>query len=158
MFLCFFYFFFVGDGVGFNSLGFLLRYCGFTFLRFRSTGSFYTTVTNFMQGYIDSEANFNADNHCTGTCHNYISARNYNCQNGTLCGHSNFQKTTCSGDIFDCDTLQTNGVACLTVILYLKHDAKVGFQCKMHINGNWNFLHGKAIRITTNSSIFMADR
>lgn len=92
------------------------------------TGSFYTSITNFMQGYIDNEVNLNADGRCGGTCHNYASARNYNCQNGTLCGHSNFQKTTCSGDIFDCDTLEANGVACLTVTFDIIHLPKA--KCK----------------------------
>lgn len=75
-----------------------------------------------MQGYIDNEVNLNAENSCSGTCNNYRNTRNYNCQNETLCGHRNFMKTRCLGEVLNCNTIDTNGIACLVV-----HKAKIFF-------------------------------
>lgn len=81
---------------------------------------YYTAITNFMQGYIDNEINLNSDQSCTKTCPDYKQSKNFNCQDGTLCAHQNFQKTRCSGDVINCSVIESDGTVCLVVskILY----------------------------------------
>lgn len=82
------------------------------------TGTYYTSITNFMQGYIDNEINaqLNGEQHCEGTCSDLKSTKNHEqCQNGTLCAHSNFARTRCTGEIFDCSVIDSDGTACLVV-------------------------------------------
>lgn len=87
----------------------------FFVLLFVCADSYYTSVTNFIQGYIDNEINLNKGMSCSGTCADSKLTKNYDCYNGTLCAHTNFQKTKCSGDIFDCDVIDSDGTACLVV-------------------------------------------
>ncbi|XP_055324703.1 uncharacterized protein LOC129579086 [Sitodiplosis mosellana] len=76
--------------------------------------TYYTSVTNFMQGYIDNEINLNGEQRCDGTCSDFKLTKNhYDCQNGTLCAHSNFAHARCTGDIFDCSVIDSDGTACL---------------------------------------------
>lgn len=82
-------------------------------------GVYYTSITNFIQGYIDNEINLNPDQSCSGTCADSRLTKNFGCYNGTLCGHSNFQRTKCSGDVFDCDVIDSDGTACLVVRIAL---------------------------------------
>lgn len=85
------------------------------------TGPHYTSITNFMQGYIDNEINLNGNQRCDGTCSDFKSTKNHQpCQNDTLCAHSNFARTTCTGDIFDCSVIDSDGTACLVVCPILK--------------------------------------
>lgn len=79
------------------------------------TGTHYTSITNFMQGYIDNEINLNDERRCDGTCSDFKSTKNHECQNGTLCAHRNFARTRCTGDMFDCNAIDSNGIACLVV-------------------------------------------
>lgn len=57
----------------------------------------------------------NAEHSCSGTCADSKLTKNYACYNGTLCAHPNFQRTKCSGEIFDCDVIDSDGIACLVV-------------------------------------------
>lgn len=77
--------------------------------------NYYTSITNFMQGYIDNEVNMNEEHSCSGQCNDFKSTKNNGCRNETLCAHSNFAKTRCGGEIFDCTTIDSDGVACLVV-------------------------------------------
>lgn len=77
--------------------------------------NYYTSITNFMQGYIDNVINLNPKQQCSGTCAESKLTKNYGCYNGSLCAHPNFQKTKCSGEIFDCDVIDADGTACLVV-------------------------------------------
>lgn len=77
-----------------------------------------------MQGYIDNEINLNGEQNCDGTCSDYKSAQNHQCQNGTMCAHGNFARTRCMGDVFDCNTIDSDGTACLVVCYH----AKLNFQ------------------------------
>lgn len=81
-------------------------------------GTYYTSITNFMQGYIDNEINLNDEQTCGGTCSDYKSTKNHHCQDYTICDHSNFKQTRCTGDIFDCTTIDADGAACLVVCVY----------------------------------------
>lgn len=71
-----------------------------------------------MQGYIDNEVNLNAERSCSSTCNDFKLTRTNECYNGTLCSHSNFAKTKCTGDVFDCATIVSDGIACLVVYQY----------------------------------------
>lgn len=82
-------------------------------------GTYYTSFTNFIQGYIDNEINLNGEQTCGGTCSDYKSTKNHQCQYYTICDHSNFIRTRCTGDIFDCSTIDSDGVACLVVRIQL---------------------------------------
>lgn len=77
-----------------------------------------------MQGYIDNEINLNGEQNCDGTCSDYKWAQNHQCQNGTMCAHGNFARTRCMGDVFDCNTIDSDGTACLVVCFH----AKLNFQ------------------------------
>lgn len=81
-------------------------------------GTYYTSITNFIQGYIDNEINLNGEQTCGGTCNDYKSTKHHHCQDYTICDHSNFKRTKCTGDIFDCSTIDSDGVACLVVCIY----------------------------------------
>lgn len=78
-----------------------------------------------MQGYIDNEINMNGEQNCDGTCSDYKSTKNHECQNGTLCAHTNFASTRCTGDMFNCNTIDSDGIACLVV-------GSVEFNLKCH--------------------------
>lgn len=80
-----------------------------------TTGTHYTSITNFMQGYIDNEINLNDEHRCDGTCSDFKSTKNHECQHDTLCAHKNFARTRCAGDMFDCNTIDSDGMACLVV-------------------------------------------
>lgn len=73
-----------------------------------------------MQGYIDNEINMNGEQYCSGTCSDYKSAKNHQCHDGTLCAHSNFARTRCTGDMFDCNAIDSDGIACLVVCIPIR--------------------------------------
>lgn len=99
-----------------TSIVFTLFPLSFSILFCLMTGTYYTSITNFMQGYIDNQINLNGEQYCDGTCSNFKSTINHQqCQNGTLCAHSNFAHTKCTGDIFDCSVIDSEGTACLVV-------------------------------------------
>lgn len=70
------------------------------------TANSYDQVTNFLQGYVDNELNFNSDDTCTLNCVDYTKTKNYLCAPETLCGDTkNVQErnlAVCRGDIRDC--------------------------------------------------------
>lgn len=81
------------------------------------TGTYYTSITNFMQGYIDNEINLNEQHTCDGSCSVFKSTRNTGCQSDTMCAQSHFARTRCRGNIFDCSVIESDGVACRVVCL-----------------------------------------
>lgn len=105
---------------------FLFLYLILWFTHYSTIGTYFTSITNFMQGYLDNEINLNGERKCDGTCSDYKSAQNHECQNDTICAHSNFARTRCTGDIFDCNTIDTDGTACL-VVCFLRY--KLNSKC-----------------------------
>lgn len=65
----------------------------------------YTTLTNFIQGYVDNEINLNPDGSCSLYCHDYKKTQSYNCDKRSICGanYLDHNKTRCNGEIYDCD-------------------------------------------------------
>lgn len=108
---------------------FLFLYLVLWFTYYSTIGTYFTSITNFMQGYLDNEINLNGERKCDGTCSDYKSAQNHECQNDTICAHSNFARTRCTGNIFDCNPIDTDGTACL-VVCFLSY--KLNSKCHHH--------------------------
>lgn len=82
-------------------------------------GTYYTSITNFMQGYIDNQINLDASHTCANTCSDHkLTGKNYDCHNDTICAHHNFQKTRCTGEVFDCSSIESDGSVCLVVSVW----------------------------------------
>lgn len=82
----------------------------------------YTEVTNFLQGYVDNEANLNEDGSCKATCMDYVVTRHYNCVSGSLCDSSENQHESakCEGVIRNCDVIDNADLTiCEIVWIYL---------------------------------------
>lgn len=77
----------------------------------------YTEITNFVQGYVDNEVNFNPNGSCTRSCSDYTSTRNYGCKNDTLCqiNYLDKNKTRCDGRITDCTFIESDMSLCANV-------------------------------------------
>lgn len=110
-----------------------LSICPFILL----AGTYYTSITNFIQGYIDNEINLNGEHKCGGTCSDYKSTKNHHCQDYTICDHSNFKRTKCTGDVFDCTTIDSDGVACLVVCICIQL-ISIHF---IHLSLHGSFIH-----------------
>lgn len=77
----------------------------------------FAEITNFIQGYVENEVNFNRDGSCTKTCSDYRVTQQHSCRNDTLC-HKNFldkNKTRCDGDIRDCTFIESDMSICTNV-------------------------------------------
>lgn len=64
----------------------------------------YDQVTNFLQGYIDNEINFNDEQSCTNNCIDYKKVKSNQCAEETMCAQNKRLNDTiiCNGDIYDC--------------------------------------------------------
>lgn len=64
----------------------------------------YDQLTNFLQGYIDNELNFNDEDTCSNNCEDYTKTKNIQCANKTLCAEVDKHRdlTVCLGDVRDC--------------------------------------------------------
>lgn len=73
----------------------------------RCSAEVYDQVTHFLQGYIDSEINFNEDRSCTSECGDYRQTRNLHCADETMCAEDKRMNdtTVCNGDIYDCSEM-----------------------------------------------------
>lgn len=77
----------------------------------------YTEITNFIQGYIDNEVNFNQEDTCRNQCSDYQQVEYHTCRNSTLC-HLNYldkNKTRCDGKIRQCEFIDSDMVMCPNV-------------------------------------------
>lgn len=100
----------------------------------------YTEITNFMQGYIENEINFNRDGSCRQTCNDYDRVDNrvddrvdnrvddrvdHNnnrvyCRNHTICNlnYLDKNKTRCDGQIRSCMFIDSDLSICPNVSYY----------------------------------------
>lgn len=80
----------------------------------------YTEITNFIQGYIDNEVNFNRDDTCLKQCSDFQHVEYHTCRNSTLC-QLNFldkNKTRCDGTIRECTFIESDMTICPNVSIY----------------------------------------
>lgn len=79
----------------------------------RYTVGTYEEVTNFLQGYVDNEANFNPDHSCTNTCEDYQLTENH----GSFEGTYTYEKPEkiCKGKIVNCEFLGSDLNICSSV-------------------------------------------
>lgn len=68
----------------------------------------YEQVTNFLQGYIDHEINFNDEESCAQNCADYTQTTNHQCADETMCAQNKRlnETTVCNGNIYDCTELE----------------------------------------------------
>lgn len=88
----------------------------FSFTVFNIPGS-NIEIVNFLQGYIDNEVNFDADDGCHGTCPEYKKTLNYDCREKTYCtrNYLDKRKRRCDGIIRDCGKLPWQMTICPNV-------------------------------------------
>lgn len=79
----------------------------------------YSSLTNFIQGYVDNEINLSPDGSCAPYCSDFKVAKNYNCKANTLCAAKN--KTRCEGTVRDCGYFGPTFSYCPNVSSYFKH-------------------------------------
>ncbi|XP_055324712.1 uncharacterized protein LOC129579091 isoform X2 [Sitodiplosis mosellana] len=74
----------------------------------------YTEITNFVQGYIDNEVNFNQDGTCRKQCSDYQQVEYHVCRNHTLCilNYLDKNKTRCDGQIRSCRFIESDMTLC----------------------------------------------
>lgn len=75
-------------------------------------------ITNFLEGFIDNEANLNAENDCKQSCSDYKVAKSYTCLEETLCSKEpENPKSKCNGTLYNCDFIEADMSVCFTVIV-----------------------------------------
>lgn len=93
-------------------------------------------VTNFLQNYVDSEVNINADASCKLTCDDYKKTKHFGCRTDTFCANENAQRRKalgCNGIVRECRDSEDDLSICPTVsgffpLSYLFTKKKLGFQ------------------------------
>lgn len=78
----------------------------------------YTEIANFLQGFVDNEANLNAAASCAGVCSDYRKTAHFQCQSGSLCDRNvnDHEQAKCGGIIRDCQSIDDSDVnICETV-------------------------------------------
>lgn len=78
----------------------------------------YTEIANFLQGFVDNEANLNAAASCAGVCSDYRKTAHFQCQSGSLCDRNvnDHEQAKCGGIIRDCQGIDDSDVnICETV-------------------------------------------
>lgn len=78
----------------------------------------YTEIANFLQGFVDNEANLNAAASCAGVCSDYRKTAHFQCQSGSLCDRNvnDHEQAKCGGIIRDCQDIDDSDVnICETV-------------------------------------------
>lgn len=88
----------------------------FSFLYLVSTA--YTEITNFLQGYVDNEANLNSEGSCTATCMDYVETRHYDCVSGSLCdlAENRHESAKCDGIIRNCDVIDNSDLTICEIV------------------------------------------
>lgn len=81
----------------------------------------YTEITNFIQGYIDNEVNFNQEGTCKKQCSDYQQVEYHVCRNHTLCilNYLDKNKTRCDGQIRSCQYIESDMIMCPNVCTVL---------------------------------------
>lgn len=80
--------------------------------------SSYTEISNFLQGFVDNEANLNSAASCAGVCSDYRKTTHFQCQSGSLCDRhvNDHEQAKCLGIIRDCQDIDDSDVnICETV-------------------------------------------
>lgn len=77
----------------------------------------YTEITNFVQGYIDNEVNFNREDTCSKQCDDFHRVDYHVCRNNTLCilNYLDKNKTRCDGEIRNCQFIESDMRVCPNV-------------------------------------------
>lgn len=73
----------------------------------------YTSLTNFIQGYVDNEVNLSPDGSCAPYCSDLKITKNYDCKPKTMCASMN--ATQCEGTVRDCDYFGPTFTYCSSV-------------------------------------------
>ncbi|KAG4065994.1 hypothetical protein HA402_001241 [Bradysia odoriphaga] len=69
----------------------------------------YTTVTNFLQGFVENEVNLNPQSSCSSQCSDYIETKHFHCHPQSLCGTNESNNLLrCDGVIRDCSDVDTS--------------------------------------------------
>lgn len=74
-----------------------------------------TEVTNFLQGYIESEINLNPDGSCAFTCGDYQNTKHHGCRPDSLCATFDKKvqsKMACKGRIRGCSAFDDSISVC----------------------------------------------
>lgn len=84
-----------------------------------SVYSSYAEITNFLQGFVDNEANLNGDASCSATCSTYWKSRHFQCQSGSLCDRSvnDHDAAKCNGIIRHCQEIDNSDVNICEVVI-----------------------------------------
>lgn len=102
----------------------------------RYTVGTYEEVTNFLQGYLDNEANLNPENSCQSTCEDYTVTENYGCFEDTYCAlkpEKERERAICKGKIVNCEFLGSDLNVCSSVSLHIVN-AKIPIFYRISIN------------------------
>lgn len=78
----------------------------------------YTEISNFLQGFIDNEANLSPTASCGGVCSDYRKTSHIQCVSDSLCdrGINDHEPAKCNGIVRDCQDIDDNDVnICETV-------------------------------------------
>lgn len=78
----------------------------------------YTEISNFLQGFVDNEANLSPTASCGGVCSDYRKTSHLQCVSDSLCDRSvnDHEPAKCNGIIRDCQDIDDNDVnICETV-------------------------------------------
>lgn len=94
-----------------------------TVCRLFTVYSSYTEITNFLQGFVDNEANLNADASCTATCADYRETRHFQCQSGSLCdrGINDHDTAKCNGVMRHCEEIDNSELNICETVMMSKH-------------------------------------
>lgn len=83
----------------------------------------YTTVANFLQGFVDNEANLNPERSCSSQCSDYKQTKHFQCETGSLCDTNegnNKPNLRCNGIIRDCSEIDSSDVVlCLNHVSFV---------------------------------------
>lgn len=75
-------------------------------------------VTKFLQNYVDSEVNINADASCKLTCGDYQKTRHFGCRSDTFCANENAVRRKalgCNGIVRECKEFEDELSICPAV-------------------------------------------
>lgn len=76
-------------------------------------------MTNFLQGFVDNEANLNAGGSCLSQCSEYKETKHFQCQPGSVCDttEGTLPNLRCNGIIRDCIEIDSSDVVlCLNKV------------------------------------------
>ncbi|XP_070139630.1 uncharacterized protein [Drosophila kikkawai] len=77
---------------------------------YHRSGVTYEEVTRLLQGYIENEADLNADRSCKQECSTYQHSKTQGCYDGELCK----KQQPCKGNVHNCRYVESTMTVCLT--------------------------------------------